>query len=197
MRPAKGGWAPAICVFAPQDAVVKSRTCSFRDLFQCAATRLDVRDLGDVPAAADCFYQQDAGSHAARQDVDGGDFVGERGALRGGDFEIVGDATLVASDGELRASAARRRRRSASVLASSSQDAQRGEIVFDFLKGGEHRLAIIVDGLVPGGFGLIGHAAAAPRVEQGLRRLPAEHPETAGPLDECTGNGAFKTSRSR
>ena len=53
-------------------------------------------DLGDVPAAAYGFDEQDAGGHPARQDIHRGNFIRESGALRGGYLEIVGDAALVA-----------------------------------------------------------------------------------------------------
>jgi hypothetical protein len=61
---------------------------------------LDVRNLGDVPAASEGFDQQDAGGHATGQQIHGGHFVGKRRALRGGDFEIIGHAAAVAGLGE-------------------------------------------------------------------------------------------------
>jgi hypothetical protein len=42
----------------------------------CVQKKLDAGNLGDVPAAADGFDEQDAGGHAAREDIDRGDFVG-------------------------------------------------------------------------------------------------------------------------
>src|ERR1700678_2184626 len=45
---------------------------------------LDVRNLGDVPAASEGFDQQDAGGHATGQQIHGGHFVGKRRAVRGG-----------------------------------------------------------------------------------------------------------------
>src|ERR1700722_7321466 len=60
---------------------------------------LDVRNLGDIPAAAEGLDQQDAGGHAAGEQIHGGYFVGKRGALRGGDFEIVGHPAAVAGLG--------------------------------------------------------------------------------------------------
>ena len=74
------------------------------------------------------------------------------------------------------------------------ENAQGGEIVFDFLEGHEHRLAIIIHRLVPRGFGLIGRATAGAALEQSFRGLSSEHPETAGPLQQRGEHGAFEAA---
>jgi hypothetical protein len=48
--------------------------------------------LGAVPAAAESFDEEDAGVHAAAEDVDVIALVVERGGLGGDDLQIVVDA---------------------------------------------------------------------------------------------------------
>src|SRR4029077_9233439 len=128
---------------------------------------LDAGDLRDVPPATNSLDQEHAGSHAARADVDGGDFIRKRGTLRDGNFEIAGNSASVAifgkGEGVLRC-------RDGCIfgLGFFLQNTESSQIVFHLLKRGEDRLPVIRDKLFVGSYGLFGDSPAAACVEKGL-----------------------------
>src|SRR6266849_3171569 len=128
---------------------------------------LNAGDLRDVPAATNSLDQEHAGSHAARADVDGGDFIGERGTLSDGDFEIAGDTTSVAIFGKGEG-VLRRRDSCIFGLRFFLQNTESSEIVFHLLKSGEDRLPVIRDKLFVGSDCLFGGSPAAACVEKSL-----------------------------
>ena len=60
-----------------------------------------LRQLRDIPAAAEGADQAYAGDELAGLEVDGGALILEQGGLGGQDFEIAGDAAFVALVGEV------------------------------------------------------------------------------------------------
>lgn len=128
---------------------------------------LNARDLRDVPTATNSLDQEYAGSHAARANVDGGDFIGECGTLRDGDFEIAGNSASVAIFGKGEG-ALRRRDSSIFGLRFFLQNTESSEIVFHLLKSREDRLPVIRDKLFVGSYRLIGDSPAPACVEKSL-----------------------------
>ncbi len=147
-------------------------------------------ELGAVPAAAEDLDEEDAGVHAAAQDVDVVALVVERGGLGGDDLQVGVDAAYVAvvedafglygGGGGL-----------ALLLLLVGEDAESDEVVFDLLVGGEDGLAIVGGGAVVVGAGLFGEAAAAAAVEEGFADGGAERVDEAGGFEERGEAGAL------
>src|SRR6185437_2079649 len=158
--------------------------------------KLDLRNLRGVPAAAEGFDKENAGDQAASANVDGGSLVAEGGALSGGYFEVVGDATPISAIGKIERVLCGGDR---GVLGAgfSIENTQGGQVVLDLLKGSQGCLPVVVHEFVVRRAGFLGDAAAPAAIENQFGRRSRKGPESAGPVEKITYLGALKTARSR
>ena len=97
------------------------------------SNRLELRQIRDVPAAAECLDQEHAGIHTAPQDIDIVAFVGQRSRLCSDDLKVSIDTTYVTIGEELQGFFGRNHR-ALLLLRFLLEDAQGGEIVLHLLK---------------------------------------------------------------
>ncbi len=138
----------------------------------------------------------DAGVHLAAHDVDVVALVGEGGGLGGHNLKVGVDAAYVAVVEDL---LCRLRGLGGLVLDLGLllEDAQGGEVVFYLLEGVEGGLAVVGDGLVVSGGGLLGDGLAAAEVEEVLAGGGTGGPDVVGGAEEVGEEGALEASESR
>src|ERR1700735_4573846 len=158
--------------------------------------KLNVRNLRDVPTSTNGFDQENAGRHPARQNCQGSDLVSKRRTLSRCHFQIICDTALITGDRQFNGVFCCTHSNILG-LRFTLQNAQRCEVVFHLLKCGEHRLAVIVDGLIVGRFCLFGCAPPASCVEQCFKSCSAHSPESTRTLKQGTRRNAFKSPLSR
>jgi len=78
------------------------------------------------------------------------------------------------------------------LVGFGGEDAEGDEVVFDLLVGGEDGLAVGGGGAVEAGEGLLGDAAAAAGVEEGLAECRAEGVDEAGFVEERGDGGGLE-----
>ncbi len=139
---------------------------------------LDDGEAGGVPAAAEGFDEEDAGDEALALDDGSLLFVLKQILLRGDDVEIIDQATLITTRGNVERSAG-------GVdglllfLLGFAEDVERGEFVLDFLKCTENGLAIAGDAGVPACAGVLNLSAACAAGEDVFGGVGADCPENA------------------
>src|SRR4030095_1069467 len=95
--------------------------------------RLELRQIRDVPSAAERFDQQHAGVHTTPLDIDLVAFVGQRSGLSGNDLKIRIDTSFVPIREKLKGFP-RREHCARLLLRFLFEDAQCREIILDLLK---------------------------------------------------------------
>jgi len=125
-----------------------------RSARQLAATFGTLGQGGAIPSTTQGLDKLHSVHHAAAKNIYRSDFVGESCTLSGCYFEVAGDAALVARDGEFQIFLSCD---DGSVLNLSFvlEDPQCGYVVLDLLEARQHSLAIIGDGLIVRGDGLV------------------------------------------
>src|SRR5262245_66427724 len=96
-------------------------------------TRLELRQIRDVPAAAECLDQEHAGVHTAAQYIDIVAFVGQRSRFSSDHLQVCIDTADVTIGEELEGFFARHHS-TLLLLCFLLEDAQGGEIVLHLLK---------------------------------------------------------------
>ena len=102
---------------------------------------------GAIPPATKGLDERDGIHHAAAENIYGGDFVGQRGALSGRHFKIAGDTAFVTRDGEFQIFLSCLH----GVVLNLSfllEDPQCCHVVLDLLEAGQHGLPIVGDRLI-------------------------------------------------
>jgi hypothetical protein len=122
--------------FQRRAALIRSRPRITLFAGQLAAAFGSVWQGGSVPPATKGLDEGDGIYHAAAENIDRSDFVGESGALSSSHFQVAGDAALVTGDGEVQILLSRC---DGFVLNLSFvlEDAQCRYIVFDLLEAGQ------------------------------------------------------------
>ena len=135
-----------------------------------------MRQLGVVPASAQCLYQLHAGRELARSNVRCRAPVGQLYGLRGDHLEIDRQSAFVLV-GEDRQRALRVGDRLLLRRRLLIEDAQRGELVFHILERLQHCLAIVRDFDVIPGARLNGKRVTPARIEEKLGGRSAKRPQ--------------------
>ena len=107
----------------------------------------------------------------------------KRGGLRGNDLQVGVEAADVAVV-EYLLRRLRRQRGLVLIFGLLLENAKRDQVVFDLLKRGQRRLAVVRDGLVVAGVGLLGDGGSAACIEDRLRQRRAERPDETGRVEQ-------------
>ena len=156
---------------------------------------LELRQVGDVPSAAERLDQKNAGIHLAAHDVDIVALVVQRGRLRGHDLQVRVEAADVSVVEDLLCRLCRQRGLML-VFGLLLENTQRNQVVFHLLKRGQRRLPVVGDGLIVAGVGLLGDRRSAACVEDRLRQRRADRPQQTGRVEQVCEGRCFDPDRS-
>src|SRR5215510_13068172 len=158
-------------------------------------TRLELRQIRDVPAAAECLDQQHAGIYTSSQDVDIVAFVGQSSCLSSDHLKISIDTADVTIGEELERFFCRNHC-PLLLLCFLLKDAQGGEIVLHLLKCIESGFAIAGDRRVIVCQRSLGGSTASSGVENSLRYGTSDRPQKALPTSQVADRAAFESKQS-
>ena len=130
------------------------------------------------------------GGHLLGAKVDQGLPVGQQSSLSADDIEITIDSQFVTVSGQGEESF---RGFDGCILALQlfREDAQRGQVIFDLLEGGQNSLAIARDCVLVAGARLFDDGLALAGIENRLRQSRANRPNAAGPFEQAADRGAL------
>src|SRR5258707_4311874 len=157
--------------------------------------RLELRQVGDVPAAAQRLDEKNAGIHLSAHDVDIIALIVQRGGLSRHDLQIRVEAADVPVV-EYLLCRLRRQRGLMLVFGLLLENTQRDQVVFLLLKRRERCLTVIRDGLIVASVGLLGYGGSAACIENRLRQRGAERPDETRGIEQVRKGGRFKANRS-
>ena len=159
------------------------------DIFELGLD-LDGGEAGGVPAAAERFYQENAGDEALALNDGGFLLVDEQILLRGNDVEIADEAAFVAILGNVQSAA--RGIHGECCDRAPFKNGESCNVVLNFVKGGQNGVAAIRDGHVVTGFRNSTCARRAPPVKILSATFAPRAQKVLETLTSCGMSAAFQ-----
>src|SRR5258708_469844 len=148
---------------------------------QLAAAFGSLRKTRSVPPAPKGLNQQDCVRHTTPEDIDGSDFICQRGTLRGDHLQIACYAAFVASYRKVQG-VLRRHHRFILHLGFVFQNSYRRQIVFHLLESSQYVFPIGSDLKVISSTRLVGKSTTSAHVEDCTYGRQPNRPQTARPI---------------